>query len=114
MKRLLLAVALVVLAAGTLGGQASAGGGPAKSGKHVKASNFKSSAKKISISAGSKVTWTATEGSHTVTFKDGGLDAAIAANGDAKASRKFKKPGTYKYICRPHQSQGMVGKVVVH
>jgi plastocyanin len=49
-----------------------------------------------------------------VTFKDGGLDAAIAANGDAKASRKFKKPGTYKYICRIHTAEHMVGKVVVH
>lgn len=114
MRRILLAVALVALAAGTLGGQASAGGGPAKSGKHVKAVNFKFSPKKISISAGSKVTWTATEGSHTVTFKDDGLDATIAANGDAKASRKFKKPGTYKYVCRIHRAEHMVGKVVVH
>jgi plastocyanin len=114
MKRLLLAVALVVLAAGLLGGQASAGDGSAKSGKRVKANNFSFSPKKISVSAGSKVTWTATEGDHTVTFKDGGLDAEIVASGDAKTSRKFKKPGIYKYICRFHKTQGMVGKVVVH
>lgn len=114
MKRFVLALALVSLAAVALGGQASAGDGPAKSGKHVNASDFKFSPKKITISRGSKVTWTATEGDHTVTFKDGGLDAEIVANGTATTSRKFKKPGTYKYICRFHKKKHMVGKVVVH
>jgi plastocyanin len=61
------------------------------------------------------VTWTATEGDHTVTFKDGGLDQEITADGTATTSRKFKKPGTYKYFCRfHHKSKHMVGKVVVH
>jgi plastocyanin len=105
---------LAVLAAGLIAGQASAGGGPAKSGKHVQASNFQFSPDKISIKAGSKVTWTATEGDHTVTFKDGRLDQEISADGTATTSRKFKKPGTYKYFCRFHKNKHMVGKVVVH
>jgi plastocyanin len=114
MKRVVLAVALIALAAGMLGAQASAGDGPAKSGKQVKASGVTFSPKKISISAGSKVTWKATEGTHTVTFKSGGFDQTISSGGDAKTSRKFKKPGTYKYICKPHKAEGMKGKVVVH
>jgi plastocyanin len=104
-----LAAALVALA---IGGQASAGDGSAKRAKKVTADNYDFSPKSVSVSPGSKVKWTATQGSHTVTFK-GGFDEIISPNGTATTSRKFKKPGTYKYVCTFHRAQKMKGKVVV-
>ena len=98
--------AILILALG--GGQASAGGGHV-----VKARNFEFTPKRITISAGDKVVWKATQGDHTVTFKNGGFDQEISASGDPKVSAKFPKPGTYKYICRFHNRKGMKGAVIV-
>jgi plastocyanin len=33
--------------------------------------------------------------------------------GDETFSRTFRKPGTYQYICIPHEGAGMIGTVVV-
>lgn len=107
MKWLGLVAVVALVAAVVAGGPASARGK-----NSVSAHNFAFSPKKIKISAGEKVKWHATQGTHTVTFK-GGFDAEISAGGDATASKKFKKPGTYKYVCRFHKAQGMKGKVVV-
>ena len=113
MRRTMIAT-VALLAAAALGGQALADGSePAnRAKKKVTADNFDFSPKKTSISAGTKVVWTATKGTHTVTFK-GGFDETISAGGTASTSRKFKSPGTYKYVCTPHKDQGMKGKVVV-
>jgi plastocyanin len=113
MRRVTLGAMVAVLAAGAVGGQASAGDAPAKRAKKVTAENFEFKPAKLSVSTGTKVTWTAKKGSHTVTFKDGGLDEAISADGTATTSRKFSRPGTYKYVCRFHKKKGMKGKVVV-
>jgi plastocyanin len=92
----------------------AAGGAQAKrAGNTVRADDFDFSPKKIHVSRGEKVKWRATEGEHTVTFKAEGFDAVITANGDATAKRKFKKTGTYRYVCRFHKDEGMKGKVVV-
>jgi plastocyanin len=112
MRRVSVAALAAVLVAIAVGGQASAGDQAAKRAKRVTADNFDFEPKSISISAGTKVTWTATKGSHTVTFK-GGFDETIAPNGTASTSRKFKNPGTYKYVCRFHRAEKMKGKVVV-
>jgi plastocyanin len=104
------AIAALLVAAG-IGGQASAGDS-AKRAKKVTADNFDFSPKSLSVSPGTKVTWTATKGSHTVTFKDG-FDETIAPDGTTSTSRKFKKAGTYKYVCRFHKNKKMKGKVVV-
>jgi plastocyanin len=111
----MLGAVVAALAIGVFGAQASAGDGPAKHrGKKVTATNFDFTPPSISVGAGSKVTWTAAEGDHTVTFKDGKLDQEISADGTATVSRKFKSPGTYKYFCRFHKNKHMKGKVVVH
>jgi plastocyanin len=111
MKRMMVAVAAVV-AAGALGGQAVAGDESAKRAKKVTVDNFDFEPKKLNVSPGTKVVWTATEGQHTVTFK-GGFDEVISEDGPTTTSRKFKKSGTYKYICRFHKQQGQKGKVIV-
>jgi plastocyanin len=103
-----LVVVMVALIAAVIGG----GPASARGGNTVGAANFDFSPKKIRISPGEKVTWKATEGRHTVTFKRG-FDAVISAGGDPKASKKFKKAGTYRYVCRFHSALGMKGKVVV-
>jgi plastocyanin len=114
MRRVVLGAAVAVLAVAVFGEQASAGEGAGKRGKKVSAVNYEFTPPKISVSAGSKVTWVAKQGDHTVTFKDGGLDQEISDDGTATTSRKFKKAGTYKYICRLHRDEHMKGKVVVH
>jgi plastocyanin len=112
MRRTMIATAAVLVAA-ALGGQAIAGGSePAKRAKKVTVDNFDYKPAKVKISPGTKVTWTATQGSHTVTFKDG-YDKVITESGTSTTSRKFKKAGTYKYICRFHKDKGQKGKVVV-
>jgi len=49
-----------------------------------------------------------------VTFKDGKFDKELSENGTTSVSRKFKSPGTYKYICKPHKKKHMKGKVFVN
>ena len=91
--------------------------------------------KEITIDAGDTVTWiNDSEESHTVTAFDDGLPdgADYFDNGgsaDEEAARDaisdnlmepdetyeftFEEPGTYRYLCIPHESEGMTGTVVV-
>ena len=70
----------------------------------------------IKVSAGDKVTWTNTGmSSHTVT-SDSGAAASFDSGALGSAgtfSFTFTTAGTVGYHCTPHQSQGMVGTVVV-
>ena len=87
-------------------------GEPASRAKRVEATNFEFTPKTVTVAKGDRVSWASTEGSHTVTFKRG-LDEAISAGG-APASKKFRKTGTFRYVCSFHlSSAGMKGKVVV-
>jgi plastocyanin len=84
--------------------------------------------KEIEVSAGEKVTWrNAGKVAHTVTAdKSKAADPALVSIpagtkewdsgfvGEGESfSRTFQKPGTYRYICIPHEGAGMVGRVVV-
>jgi plastocyanin len=40
------------------------------------------------------------------------FDSGLIAEGES-FSRKFDKPGTYRYFCIPHEGAGMVGTAVV-
>ncbi|WP_226010313.1 plastocyanin/azurin family copper-binding protein [Halomicrobium salinisoli] len=90
------------------------------------------------VSAGDTVVWrnTSKQG-HTVTAYEDGIpdDAAYFASGDydsESAARDawgdrtdgvltqgqtfehaFEVPGTYEYVCLPHESRGMAGRIVV-
>jgi plastocyanin len=84
--------------------------------------------KEIEVSVGRKVTWkNVGKVGHTVTAdKSKAADPSLVSvpagtkewdSGFVKEgesfSRKFAKPGTYRYICIPHEGAGMVGTVVV-
>jgi plastocyanin len=84
--------------------------------------------KEIQVSTGEEITWkNVGKVAHTVTADkskaaDPSLvsvpsgtkewDSGFVAEGES-FSRTFRKPGTYRYICIPHEGAGMVGSVVV-
>ena len=84
--------------------------------------------KEIEVAAGEKVTWkNVGKVAHTVTADkskaaDPALvsipagtkdwDSGFVAEGES-FSRSFRKRGTYRYICIPHEGAGMVGSIVV-
>jgi plastocyanin len=81
----------------------------------------------VTIRAGESVRWRNTGGVfHTVTFDPSRADDPTNVelpNGvqpfnsglgaGMSFSRRFTVPGTYRYICEPHEAVGMVGTVVV-
>lgn len=83
----------------------------------------------IEISVGEEVTWmNIGKIGHTVTAdKSKATDRSLVSipagtkewdsgfvNEKESFSRTFDKPGTYRYICIPHEGAGMVGTVVVN
>lgn len=80
----------------------------------VDATDFKFSPKTAKVHARDKVKWTSSEGDHDVTFKKSfGINFSERINEGESTSFKFTAPGTYKYVCKIHRSQGMKGKVAV-
>lgn len=84
--------------------------------------------KQIEVFAGEKVTWkNVGKVAHTVTAdKSKAADRSLVSVpagtkkwdsgfiGEGESfSRRFREPGTYRYICIPHERAGMVGSVVV-
>jgi plastocyanin len=70
--------------------------------------------RKVEIQVGDKVRWKNREGTHSVVMKEGGQDVDSYISGDATVtSRRFKEPGTFRYVCRIHEEEGMKGKVRV-
>jgi plastocyanin len=84
--------------------------------------------REIEVAAGEEVTWrNAGRIAHTVTAdKSKATDPSLViipagtrawdsglVNEGQSFSRKFDKPGTYRYICIPHEGAGMVGTVAV-
>lgn len=89
----------------------------------------------LTIGAGEVVKWVNdTDEAHTVTaiesslpegtsyFASGGAESEEAAKDDLAAGLinpgesfewTFDEPGTYRYYCIPHRTDGMVGSVVV-
>ena len=84
--------------------------------------------KQIEVTAGEKVTWkNVGKVAHTVTadkskVADPSLVSVPAGTKEWNSGfvgegesflRSFEKPGTYRYVCIPHEGAGMVGSVVV-
>jgi len=82
----------------------------------------------LEVSVGDEVTWkNVGKIGHTVTAdKSKAADPSLVSipagtkkwdsgfvNEGKSFSQKFDKPGTYRYICIPHEGAGMVGTVVV-
>jgi len=83
---------------------------------------------RLRIQPGQKVTWVLQSGGHTVTayhpknhseylarIPQGAepWDSDLLVQKDARFSWTFTTEGVYHYFCRPHESVGMVGAIVV-
>jgi len=79
----------------------------------VTIANYAFSPTPLTVTPGTKVTWTNTdEEPHTVVSADGGKSfKSEALDTDDKFSFTFDKTGTYKYFCSIHPH--MVGTIVV-
>ncbi len=94
----------LVLAASLTPGPASAAGNKVSIGD-----NF-FTPKRITIDAGERVKWTNNgQETHTTTSKTGLWDKTVVP-GDT-VGKRFKKEGTYRYLCTIHDD--MRGKVIV-
>jgi plastocyanin len=76
----------------------------------VAAADFTFTPATATIHAGESVKWTGLT-THNVVFKTPGAPADIGFVGTGR--RTFSTPGTYDYVCGPHESAGMKGQVVV-
>lgn len=81
---------------------------PALRSKSVSAYSNYFNPSRVTVSRGTKVTWVVRQGVHNV--KGRGFASAILTTGRAY-SKKFKRRGTFGYVCTLHP--GMAGKVVV-
>jgi len=86
----------------------------------VTLSGFTFSPDSLLIRSGDIVRWEVASGSHTTTNGIGAADPSagvlwdqnLAAPG-ASFERTFKGAGVFPYFCRPHETLGMTGKIVV-
>jgi plastocyanin len=70
--------------------------------------------KRVTVERGDKVRWVNSGSNpHTTTSTTGSWDSGTINPGDPAFSKRFRKRGTFKYICSIHVDQGMRGKVVV-
>jgi plastocyanin len=77
----------------------------------VAISNFTFSPNQITVKAGTKVSWTNSDGAaHTVTSNSGAFDSGTLNPGNSY-SFTFNTPGTYNYHCTIHPN--MTASVVV-
>jgi plastocyanin len=108
--RILAVLAVLVIAlAGVVSRPAHAA---AKANLTVK--NYSFSEPDLVIDPGTEVTWTATQGDHTVTSNGGSFDAMIAQDYNPHSfSYTFTNPGRYTYYCGFHRAKGMEAVVEV-
>jgi plastocyanin len=86
-------------------------GGGSAGGVQARIENFAFDPKQLTAKVGEAVTWKNDDSTtHTVTADDGSFDSANLAS-DTTFSKKFDKPGTFKYHCSLHSS--MTATVVV-
>ncbi|GAB3684059.1 hypothetical protein GCM10028857_12560 [Salinarchaeum chitinilyticum] len=58
--------------------------------------------------------WSGAGGPHNVVAQNGTFDSGTTtASGDATFEFTFESTGTYRYVCTPHQNNGMVGAIDV-
>jgi halocyanin-like protein len=69
----------------------------------------------VKVSAGTTVVWEWTgKGSmHNVVAEDGNYESEMTSEAGFTFERTFDETGTSKYYCRPHETMGMKGVVVV-
>ena len=57
--------------------------------------------------------WTGVGGSHNVVDRGGAFESGLAAAEGHAFEHEFAEPGTYEYVCTPHQTRDMEGTVEV-
>jgi plastocyanin len=74
----------------------------------------------LEVSVGETVEWVWDAGGHNVSVEsqpdDGdwpGKDDQFTYDEGTTHRHTFEAPGTYEYVCQPHQTSGMVGTVTV-
>ena len=67
----------------------------------------------ITVPVGTTVTWADVSGTHTTTSYDGLWDSGERLEVGQSYSHTFNQPGVYRYYCKPHEDQGMIGTVLV-
>jgi plastocyanin len=117
--RLAIPVALAVTALAGCGGGSGSGSGSAGGGYRqpgtttkaaaavttdaVKIADFKVAPEKVTVDAGTKVTFDNTDSAkHTATAEDKSFDTGTLAQGETR-SVTLDKPGTYTYYCAFHR-----------
>jgi len=73
--------------------------------------NFDFMPMSLSVSAGTKVTWTNKDGEPHTVVSESGLFRSGALDTGASYSFTFAKPGIYKYLCGIHPK--MMAQIVV-
>ena len=86
--------------------------GPVVRGNAVKFQDYSFAPARITVAAGTKVTFTNNGAQpHNASSADGGgWDTGLLAKGET-ANVTFNRPGTYNFICSPHPS--MIGQIIV-
>jgi plastocyanin len=79
--------------------------------QRVRMVNFAFRPRSLTISAGTKVRWVDSEGTHSTTSNSGVWDSGVLSQGEA-FGRVFRKAGTFKYHCSVHPS-AMRGVITV-
>ncbi len=69
----------------------------------------------VRITTGTTIVWewTGVGGSHDVVEEDGEFESDQYVEEGHTFSHTFEETGVYRYVCTPHQTQGMVGAVDV-
>lgn len=69
----------------------------------------------VRVSPGTTVTWTWTGvgGAHNVVHVDEAFRSEFSSERGYTFSHRFDGPGVFRYVCEPHQMQGMKGLVEV-
>ena len=98
---------------------AASGGARTAATKNVSVRDDLFRAKRITIHSGDRVKWTwrNTAGDHNVRFRKVPKGVSLKPGSTTKAGgtfvRKFRKRGTYRYVCTIHEDLGMTGSVKV-
>lgn len=106
---------VTVLATAQRRGGKKAGSAAAAQRASVEISNFKFEPKELRVKAGTVVTWTNKEGTHTAISDNDTFSSPTLGPGKT-FSHKFTKAGTYPYYCSFHGSSGggdMAGTITV-
>ncbi len=86
---------------------------PAASGAQVTMLDDRFNSSRITVTAGTTVTWVNNGNNlHDTSSLDGLWTSGSFPRGQT-FSYTFDKPGTYQYLCRQHLLNGMVGTIVV-